>query len=74
MRHALVIRFFKPLSILLFSIVLSFNSMADTIKIGMTTALEGPAKGLGANIKLGIDTYLNHINRQGGVNGETSSN
>ncbi|MBC8210456.1 MAG: ABC transporter substrate-binding protein [Gammaproteobacteria bacterium] len=36
----------------------------------MTTALEGPAKGLGANIKLGIDTYLNHINRQGGVNGK----
>jgi len=53
-------------------IILSFHSLkinADTIKIGMTTALDGPAKSLGLSVKLGVETYFHKINESGGING-----
>lgn len=43
---------------------------ADPIKIGISAALSGPAKHLGQEMRLGIDTYLRRINRSGGVHGQ----
>lgn len=37
----------------------------------MSTALEGPAKGLGTNVKLGIEAYFDQINKSGGINGRS---
>lgn len=39
------------------------------IKIGITTALTGPAQELGSEVKEGIELYFNKINESGGVNG-----
>ncbi len=40
-----------------------------TIKIGMTTALSGPAKDLGQDMKRGIEAYFKKINTAGGIDG-----
>lgn len=42
---------------------------AEKILIGQTAALTGPAKGLGTNMRLGILSAFNEINRRGGVFG-----
>ena len=47
-------------------------SAAD-IKVGMSTALNGPASALGQGVKLGVDAYFSKINAAGGVNGHTLS-
>ncbi len=47
-----------------------FASHAENIKIGMSTALDGPAKGLGLGVKLGVDSYFHKINQAGGINGK----
>ncbi|WP_342752198.1 ABC transporter substrate-binding protein [Agarilytica rhodophyticola] len=46
---------------------------AGEIKVGMSTALDGPAKALGQGVKLGVETYFNKVNASGGVNGNTLS-
>ena len=42
---------------------------ADTIVIGQSAALSGPAAELGREMKLGADAYFNFVNKNGGVNG-----
>lgn len=42
---------------------------APPIRVGMTSALTGPARGLGTEMKAGIAAYFAHINREGGVFG-----
>ena len=42
----------------------------EVIKIGMSTALTGPAKALGQGMKLGIEAYFNKVNSAGGINGK----
>lgn len=70
-----VIKFFRFLAIstLVFS-EFCFSSEAPTsekppIKIGMSTALSGPAQALGQEIKLGIELYFSRVNAAGGVAG-----
>ncbi|MCL2913895.1 ABC transporter substrate-binding protein [Shewanella corallii] len=46
------------------------QAQADTIKIGMSTALEGPAQGLGTNVKAGVESYFGKVNAAGGINGK----
>ena len=41
------------------------------IKIGMSTALSGPAQALGNNMKTGVEAYFNKVNKTGGINGNT---
>jgi branched-chain amino acid transport system substrate-binding protein len=57
----------------LFFIVVLFTSpltwSVETIKIGMTTALTGPAAELGFNMRTGIECYFDMVNKQGGVAG-----
>lgn len=50
-------------------LTLSTQPLAETIKIGMSTALDGPAKSLGTNVKMGVEAYFKKINDNGGVNG-----
>lgn len=57
----------------LFFIVILFISpltwSVETIKIGMTAALTGPAAELGFNMRKGIECYFDIVNKQGGING-----
>jgi len=39
------------------------------IKVGMSTALSGPAQSLGKGMKTGIEVYFERINQEGGVHG-----
>jgi ABC-type branched-subunit amino acid transport system substrate-binding protein len=41
----------------------------DSIIIGMSAAFSGPSKNLGNDLYMGIMTYLDHVNENGGVNG-----
>ncbi len=56
-------------TILTTSLIFPLIGNADTLQIGMSTALGGPAKGLGQNVRLGVDAYFNKINSAGGING-----
>ncbi len=40
-----------------------------SIKIGMSTALTGPAAALGTNMRAGVESYFNQVNKKGGING-----
>ena len=42
---------------------------ASTITIGQSAAFTGPAQSLGLEMRTGIEVYLNHVNKQRGVNG-----
>ena len=42
---------------------------ADTILIGQSVALSGPAEQLGKEMKAGADAYFDVVNKAGGVNG-----
>lgn len=61
------------LSTLLGTGLLVNTATAADIKVGMSTALSGPASALGQGVKLGIDAYFDKINKSGGVNGHTLS-
>jgi len=41
----------------------------DKIKIGTYLAFTGPAAGVGKTIQAGIQSYLNEVNKQGGIHG-----
>lgn len=45
------------------------QTQRPSIKIGMSTALSGPAQELGQDIKLGVETYFASVNAAGGVAG-----
>ena len=49
----------------------SISLAADTIKIGMTGALSGPAAVLGLDAKAGLEMAIEDINNNGGINGKT---
>ncbi len=59
-------------SLLFSTTTLANSALSDlhTIKIGMTTALSGPAQMLGNSMKQGIDIYFNKINAAGGIDGK----
>lgn len=42
---------------------------AENIKVGMSTALTGPAAALGLDMQVGIESYFDQINSQGGISG-----
>ena len=43
----------------------------ETITVGMSAALTGPASELGNGVKVGIESYFSRVNANGGVNGKT---
>ena len=56
--------------LLIATILMSFSVWAeDAIKIGMSTALTGPVAALGSNMRLGINSYFELVNKNGGVAG-----
>lgn len=44
-------------------------AQAGELKIGMSTALSGPAQALGQGVKLGVETYFHKVNAAGGIHG-----
>jgi branched-chain amino acid transport system substrate-binding protein len=42
---------------------------ADSILIGQSAALSGPAQALGQDMKAGIEAYFKYVNSKGGING-----
>lgn len=58
------------LTVLALSIFVFSNVKAEVINIGMSTALTGPAKDLGNNVKAGVESYFNEVNLTGGINGK----
>ena len=40
------------------------------LKIGMSTALYGPAAGLGRGMRAGVEAYFARVNQAGGINGQ----
>ena len=59
-------------SALVLSVSMSL-AMANDIKVGMSTALDGPAKALGEGVKLGVEAYFHKVNQAGGVHGKKIS-
>jgi branched-chain amino acid transport system substrate-binding protein len=57
-------------TLLLSQIALAEHSQ-PTIKLGMSTALTGPAKQIGEQLALGSNIYFNKINKENGVNGQS---
>ena len=51
--------------------VMAQGITADTILIGQSAALSGPAEQLGKEMKAGAEAYFNVVNKSGGVNGRT---
>lgn len=64
-------KYCKTLLALCTGALISFSAHAEEIKIGMSTALSGPASALGNGVKAGVEAYFNKINSQGGINGHT---
>lgn len=70
----------RAFSRFLFSLLLSVSGVfaghaaaqgvtGDTILIGQSAALSGPAQALGLEMKAGIEAYFGHVNAKGGVHG-----
>ena len=66
-------RFLTPTAVLTLvgALALVPIAQAGELKIGMTTALSGPAQALGQGVKLGVEAYFHKVNAAGGVNGNT---
>src|SRR5580704_112873 len=41
----------------------------DAVTVGMSTALTGPVRALGAGMKTGVEAYFGLVNAHGGVSG-----
>ncbi len=58
-----------------YALLLSQLALAEheqpTIKLGMSTALTGPAKQIGEQLALGSNIYFNKINKENGINGQS---
>lgn len=50
-------------------LIASSQAWAQTVKVGMSAALTGPAQALGNGVKNGIESYFKYVNNNGGVNG-----
>jgi serine/threonine protein kinase/ABC-type branched-subunit amino acid transport system substrate-binding protein len=46
---------------------------SDTILLGMSAPFTGPANELGRSLQVGIQTWINHINDEGGITGRKLS-
>ncbi len=72
MKHSVTWIQWMSSAILCFAFLSSCYALpnAEPIKIGMSTALSGPAQSLGKEMKLGIDIYFAKINAASGINGQ----
>ena len=42
---------------------------SNTVIVGQSAALTGPAKELGLDMRMGVQTYFDQVNKSGGVHG-----
>ena len=47
----------------------AWGSADEVVRVGMSTALSGPAQGLGQGVKAGVEAYFELANQRGGVRG-----
>lgn len=47
----------------------SHSGAREPLRVGMSTALSGPAQGLGAGMKAGVEAYFKRVNAAGGIHG-----
>jgi len=66
--HTQFLLSFSFLLFILFSFIVKATNQT-VIKIGMSTALSGPAKKIGTQLHLGSEVYFKKINKNGGING-----
>jgi ABC-type branched-subunit amino acid transport system substrate-binding protein len=73
--HALPIRLRQSLLIIVFLIpaifALSTQAQSREIRVAMSAAFTGPSRDLGCKLYRGAMAYLDHINKKGGVHGNT---
>ncbi len=50
-------------------VVAEVGVTADSVLVGQSAALSGPAKELGIDMRMGIQAYFDQVNKAGGVNG-----
>lgn len=62
--------FLIALTLLIYTFHFSFLSQANTIKLGMSNALTGPASQLGHKLSTGSSVYFEQVNILGGINGQ----
>jgi len=62
-------RHLKHLVVIALLWVPSIAISAESIKLGMTAVLTGPAAALGNDMRSGIESYFQLLNKQGGVDG-----
>ncbi len=55
--------------LIIFVPAIAISSEKEEIRIGMTTALSGPARDLGLGMKRGIEAYFHYVNQAGGIRG-----
>lgn len=58
------------IALIFFNVARAASLPSDTIRVGMTTALSGPAKDLGQSMKEGVEAYFDSINAAGGLKGK----
>jgi len=68
-RHAIRIAIAGLFSSLASFVTLAQGVTSDTILIGQSAALSGPAEELGKEMKAGAEAYFDVINKSGGING-----
>ena len=54
----------------LFSVLLTFNAVAQEILIGQVAPLSGVLGDTGKEMVLGVKVYFDHINAKGGISGK----
>lgn len=59
----------KVVIFVVFLLVSSLSWGKEPIKIGMSTALNGPAAALGNNMRVGVESYFSLVNQKGGIDG-----
>lgn len=63
------IKSFCSAAAILAALTFSANSFAETVKVGMSAALSGPAQALGQGVRDGVESYFKSVNDNGGVKG-----
>lgn len=60
----------NPFYVVLMGVILTGIIHSTPIRVGMTAALSGPSEKIGQSLLKGIEPTIEHINKEGGINGQ----